>query len=167
MWNDKQVAHRKDLYCSDKYEINIYWDVRNKATWRILKKSIAPNWYYVVNIDRIPRYIHRLLAIAFIPNPDNLPEVNHIDWDKQNCCLENLERVSTRDNNLHARRTWLHKSDWDKAVIATDSSWDDIYSFKSASAASRFLHISRAAICHVCNKKKKYITAWWFKRRWA
>lgn len=46
--------------------------------------------------------IHRLVATAFIPNPNNLPEVNHIDCNPSNNIVENLEWVSHRDNMIHA-----------------------------------------------------------------
>jgi len=46
--------------------------------------------------------VHRLVALAFIPNPDSLPDVNHIDGDKSNNVVENLEWVSVSDNAYHA-----------------------------------------------------------------
>lgn len=46
-------------------------------------------------------YIHRLVAETFIPNPNNLPQVNHKDLNKDNNSIENLEWVTSADNNLH------------------------------------------------------------------
>lgn len=52
---------------------------------------------------------HRLVALAFIPNPNNFPEVNHIDGNKLNNSIENLEWVSSRNNQLHAYKLGLRK----------------------------------------------------------
>jgi len=51
--------------------------------------------------------LHRLLAQAFIPNPDNKPQVNHIDGVKDNNDLRNLEWVTQSENQLHAYATGL------------------------------------------------------------
>jgi len=61
-------------------------------TWRGVTKSVLVN---------------RVVAIRFLPNPDNLPQVNHIDGNKENNALGNLEWSSGSDNELHAHRTGL------------------------------------------------------------
>lgn len=49
------------------------------------------------------KYIHRLVAEEFIPNKDNKPEVNHIDGDKQNCDVSNLEWVTRSEQIKHSQ----------------------------------------------------------------
>lgn len=53
--------------------------------------------------------IHRIVAQTFIPNPDNLPDVNHIDHDKANNAVTNLEWVTRADNIAKARK---HHGNW-------------------------------------------------------
>lgn len=67
--------------------------------------------------------LHRLLAEAFIPNPDNLPQVNHKDGDKLNNKLSNLEWVTASGNTEHAYRNNLHSwnvIDEEKAHVVCD-----------------------------------------------
>lgn len=55
------------------------------------------------------RYVHRLVALAYIPNPLALPSINHIDGDKANNTVDNLEWVTPKQNTQHAIQTDLWK----------------------------------------------------------
>jgi len=65
------------------------------------------------------KYVHRLVAEAFIPNPNGLPDVNHIDGNKSNNCVENLEWVSRQDNITHAWSTGLSTNEMNKGKGTT------------------------------------------------
>lgn len=85
------------------YEINELGQIRNKQSKKILSQNLSTKGYYQVNIADKCRRVHRLLALTFIPNPDELETVNHIDGDKLNNDLSNLEWLSRADNIKHAR----------------------------------------------------------------
>lgn len=98
----------------ENYTINEQGIVKNIKTGKL--KTIRPNaqvGYLQVNLWKNNHghelYIHRLIAKAFIPNPLNLPEVNHIDGNRQNNSLNNLEWVDSQGNKIHAVRTGLRK----------------------------------------------------------
>jgi hypothetical protein len=79
----------------------------DKINGRILSVKNSKGWYLAINlIDRNGRRktyrIHRLVAEAFIPNPQNKPEVNHKDGNKQNNDVSNLEWVTPQENIRHA-----------------------------------------------------------------
>ena len=81
---------------------------------RILKPSIDTSEYPHVTLSKDSKRkiarIHVLVAQAFIPNPENKPEVNHKDGNKLNCNVDNLEWVTKSENQNHAVRTGLQKS---------------------------------------------------------
>lgn len=73
---------------------------------KILKPRLHSGGYMRVSLGfGVDRYIHRLVATAFLENPTGLPEVNHKDCDKTNNSLENLEWISAVKNMEHAAKT--------------------------------------------------------------
>jgi hypothetical protein len=105
----KIIFENKEL----NYSISDNGQVRNDKTGRILTNSLQ-NGYYSIRITIAPNKgkhfrINRLVAQAFIPNPENKQYVNHIDGDKTNNNVENLEWVTPTENALHAYKTGLRE----------------------------------------------------------
>ena len=86
------------------YEINKMGQIRNKKTHKIIKGALNDGYRaHTLRIDKktIFRFVHIMVAKQFIPNPDNKPLVNHIDEDKSNSCVDNLEWVTISENVNH------------------------------------------------------------------
>lgn len=101
MWKD--IPNWEKLY-----EVNENGEVRNKKTQKLITGFINNGGYSRVCLYnkefKQKFYRHRLVAELFVPNPNNLPEVNHIDGNKQNNNKENLEWCSRIHNEREAHR---------------------------------------------------------------
>lgn len=81
--------------------ISPYADVYSANTGSRLTPQLA-HLYYYVHVGGKDRLLHRVVAETFIPNPLNLPEVDHIDGDKSNNCVSNLRWVTRSENMKYA-----------------------------------------------------------------
>ena len=132
---------------------------------KTLKNYQAKNGYYVVNLgnpDGIKqRYVHELVAIAFIgPRPAGAT-INHKDGNKLNNTPENLEYCTYAENNAHARQTGLNRvniADYctSRAVASLNEAGEIIKSYSSIKGAIEELGVGRNAIGDVLIGKRKH-----------
>lgn len=153
------------------YEISIEGKVRNKQSKQLKKPSVSKRGYPVVSLQKDHKQylktVHILLARTFLPNPDDKPMINHIDGDKTNYSIDNLEWVTSQENTIHAVKTGLLLPTGEKEVIQFTQDMTEVARFVSASEASRQTGIKRCNICGVARGNVRAKTAGGFIWRYA
>lgn len=140
--------------CAGQYQISNDGRVRN-ANGHVLKPRKSDSGYLRVwlSTNGKPKCypVHRLVATAFLPNPDNLPEVNHINGVKTDNRMENLEWCTTSHNRRHSSYELNNESGKPKRpVVCIDLGWI----FPSVAEAARAVRGSKQNIVACCQGKR-------------
>jgi hypothetical protein len=125
---------------------------RYKNKERIINVKYSSG-YKRVRIGDVKYLLHRLVAFTFIPNPENKAQVNHIDGNKLNNSVDNLEWVTNQENQIHKVKTGLYKGT--HKIIQYDQNMNIISKFNSIVEASRLLGVSASCISSNCTGRVK------------
>lgn len=145
--------------------------IYSKISHKFIKARLNCKGYYIVTLKKVNGkkdfLLHRLLAEAFIPNPENKPCIDHIDCDRTNNSINNLRWVTYRENNLNPithkrlahgnsmRGKFGKEHHLSKKVLCFNRSGRFITEYEGVHDASRKTGINRGDIGSCCRGQRK------------
>lgn len=147
----------------ENYSVSNLGNVRNDKTGRLLKFYTKPSGYKQVQLGRRekPRYVHRLVAEAFIINSDNKPQVNHKNGIKGDNSLKNLDWVTASENSL--AYGYIERVENRKKRIKAIHQSGEVKIFNSRNEASEFFQCNKSQIDYDKEYKKGRKKGWILK----
>lgn len=143
----------------DKYEVNQFGEIRHKKYQHILTPRVNSGGYgyvaFTINGERKNFAIHRIVANAFIPNPNGATEVNHKDYNRLNNCVDNLEWITSSDNKNHAYKKIENHIARGKQVEQYTKNGEYIKTYETVSDAAKAVGCCVAAISNCCLGRSK------------
>lgn len=160
-----KVIEWKPLNNFEGYFINELGEVKSTRSFKGTKEKILKGSYnqqgyktysFIKDGKIYTKTLHRLLMETFIPNPNNLPCINHIDGNILNNSLDNLEWCTYGHNEKEAYRLGLKQSRIkSKKVVQLNKDYEIENFFDSLQQIEKTLGFSSGNIAQVCNKKRK------------
>lgn len=122
--------------------------------------------HFSINGKHVQLLVHRMVAITFIPNPHEYPEINHLDNNPKNNVVFNLEWCSHAYNITYREKIGVPAKKYTKvlrkSVFAVDLETGKVFYFESQSEAARQLGIAQQDICAVINGRIELAGGYWF-----
>nr|DAR10600.1 MAG TPA: homing endonuclease [Caudoviricetes sp.] len=155
---DAALSHEKYLIFLDGDIFNLKGEkltpkTNNKGYWQVMLTHNGKEKLYLV---------HRIVAESFIPNPNNFPQVNHKDGDKNNNHVNNLEWCTKSMNELHAFQTGLKRTGGSSAPVYTNDEKDYIKSHLGETGTNVAKHLGRSET-GVRGYMRKYRREFWMQ----
>lgn len=149
------------------YQVSNLGRVKSSSSNNLLKPLKHNKGYLRVRLYKNGKSknhrIHRLVAQAFIPNPENKPQVNHIDEDKTNNRVDSIEWVTNRENNNHGTHNERVSKTLSIPIIATNLKTGESKEFYGSNECARQLGLHYQHISKVLNGKRKQTGGYTFK----
>lgn len=154
-----EVSNLGRVRSLDRYRRAAYGKIAFIRGIEVAIRKNNTNDYLVVRLSKdgknIHALVHRLVAEAFVPNPNNLPQVNHKDEDKSNNRADNLEWCDQYYNNHYGTAIARRSITRGRKVVQCDLNGNEIARYNSAREAGRAIGKSQAAISRACTGEYK------------
>ena len=145
------------------YQVSNLGRVMTVKSKRLRKINMTHDGYCKINLSSNGEShwfrVHRLVAQAFIPNPEHKPEVNHIDEDKTNNNVDNLEWVTRKENANHGTLYGRLSKINGTSIICVESG----VTYDSMSQCARLMKIQQSSISQMLSGKRKSAGGYTFK----
>lgn len=149
------------------YQVSNLGRVTRVTTGRILKSGKDKDGYLQVTLckdsTKYTKKIHRLVAQAFVSNSENKPEINHIDEDKANNRVNNLEWSTRKENNNHGTHNERSSRTQSIPIISTNLKTGECREFYGTNECGRQLDLNPGHINEVLKGKRRQTGGYTFK----